>query len=422
VDIWKELQIEKTSDRTAIRRAYARRLKKVHPEDDPQGFQTLRAAYEAAINYSSYLEYEWDEDSTDEGDTSPENAALDIIVRRSQTDDAFIDVRNAQDASPSENEVHKYVQDLMRIIDKNGEFIAAEHLSSIKASPEMENLETRHSFDDLLIETLYRKDPIPFYFLERALGLLKVESRSQTVGSDLDYRHYYLLERLKGRHSYKRLLEIAGSNGKLSKKDVLSFNILTPDQVFVAKTLTGQYDPRTFRLIALLPWKRRRIIQSIENMKITAPELLKYELNSDTVGWWQNFKESADRRANKIKRYMKAFILLLLSSCFLAPIAYKAGERFGRIVQIGFMAVAALTPTAFSLLWKPLIKETAAGRLALQAADRIGKIFFPLIVFALLIGIIIALVQTELRGFSIALVITIGLISRLISEKYKLRK
>ena len=46
---WQELGIEPTGEVGAIRKAYAARLKKSRPEDDPAGFVRLRAAYEAAL-------------------------------------------------------------------------------------------------------------------------------------------------------------------------------------------------------------------------------------------------------------------------------------------------------------------------------------------------------------------------------------
>ncbi|HEY0925644.1 J domain-containing protein [Brevundimonas sp.] len=48
--IWSIIGLEPTNDEREIRRAYARRLKEVHPEDDPAGFQALRDAYERAMD------------------------------------------------------------------------------------------------------------------------------------------------------------------------------------------------------------------------------------------------------------------------------------------------------------------------------------------------------------------------------------
>lgn len=50
--VWRVLGIAPTEDSNEIRRAYAKRLRAVHPEDDPEGFNELRLAYEAAAGWA----------------------------------------------------------------------------------------------------------------------------------------------------------------------------------------------------------------------------------------------------------------------------------------------------------------------------------------------------------------------------------
>ncbi|MGH7019432.1 MAG: hypothetical protein ACREEY_06115 [Brevundimonas sp.] len=91
--IWRELAISPSTDEREIRRAYARRLKIVHPEDDPEGFQTLRAAFDQAMNHARHAAWsgqDWDEDEAvdEELDAAPPPVATDHAASVSTLDQA----------------------------------------------------------------------------------------------------------------------------------------------------------------------------------------------------------------------------------------------------------------------------------------------------------------------------------------------
>ena len=52
MDIWSTLQIERTTDKRKIKKAYARLAAKFHPEEHPDEFQRIYAAYEEALKYA----------------------------------------------------------------------------------------------------------------------------------------------------------------------------------------------------------------------------------------------------------------------------------------------------------------------------------------------------------------------------------
>lgn len=55
MNIWNILGIEPTTDKKAIRKAYAAKTREIHPEDAPEEFKRLHEAYQAALGYADYV-------------------------------------------------------------------------------------------------------------------------------------------------------------------------------------------------------------------------------------------------------------------------------------------------------------------------------------------------------------------------------
>lgn len=52
---WDVLEIDPTREESVIKRAYAKKLRQHHPEEDPEGYQRLREAYDSALKQAKQL-------------------------------------------------------------------------------------------------------------------------------------------------------------------------------------------------------------------------------------------------------------------------------------------------------------------------------------------------------------------------------
>lgn len=83
MNAWEILGIEPTSDKKTIKRAYAKLLKQYHPEENPEKFKQIQAAYQQCLHSDQELEsvsYEQNIESKQDIKTQPISIKEDTIV------------------------------------------------------------------------------------------------------------------------------------------------------------------------------------------------------------------------------------------------------------------------------------------------------------------------------------------------------
>lgn len=83
MNAWEILGIEPTSDKKTIKRAYAKLLKQYHPEENPEKFTQIQAAYQQCLHSDQEIEsvsYEQNIESKQDIKTKPISIKEDTIV------------------------------------------------------------------------------------------------------------------------------------------------------------------------------------------------------------------------------------------------------------------------------------------------------------------------------------------------------
>ena len=83
MNAWKILGIEPTRDKKTIKRAYAKLLKQYHPEENPEKFKQIQAAYQQCLHSDQEIEsvsYEQNIESKQDIKTQPVSIKEDTIV------------------------------------------------------------------------------------------------------------------------------------------------------------------------------------------------------------------------------------------------------------------------------------------------------------------------------------------------------
>lgn len=111
MNAWEILGIEPTSDKKEIKRAYAKLLKQYHPEENPEEFKQIQAAYQQCLHPEQEIESVSFEQNKQDIKTQPISTKEDTIIPPPIPEVKTLFVENEKDIV--------VYQDILNSIEKN---------------------------------------------------------------------------------------------------------------------------------------------------------------------------------------------------------------------------------------------------------------------------------------------------------------
>ena len=345
--VWQQLGIEPTEDLREIKRAYARRLKQCQPEDDPDGFQRLRAAYETVLRElegagraSRPLPRarpvpppEPALAAEDESVGQPFEVPPQVIPRPP--------VRTAIVPPPPPPpdptvQARRLVAGLLEHLARHGDAPAAGELKRLYAGDELVDLRLRECFERELLLRLTRRSEPPLRLLGAAAEMFGWDDVSNPL-----------------RHSYPRELELAQQAGAAA--DALAFleRIGRGDEAHrrgrrdrerrrAARFLLQPPDEALFRRHARRPALRAALQRLLDEAEQQHGPGWSLALDQSTLEWW---------RRSLLVPYLsgRARVILLLAVFVLVALVMETLEqRYGAWGSASLLAILVGAPIAIT--------------------------------------------------------------------------
>jgi len=330
---WNVLGLEPTTDETAIRRAYATRLRTTNPEDDGDGFKALREAYEHALGHARYMRFVAEQEAQEAAespeaepavpttdDTQADPAPIHVVVEAGY---AFIEEDVVPDPIPeaphvltappevatlNEHELERRDHDercrrLAHAVQAGAPFDARmEALQAVLKSPALAQVDVYTATEHWLGHVMITGRPVTDDMVDRVIGFFRWDEQLDLGANDVATRVIYMRERMHAETSGKRILDrIKDPRHEYHRayKEVLK---PPGERSWLSKLLS----------LAITG----RVVEFLDYVGNRAPILLE-SMNWEAVQWWR------DRAplANRVRKVASVafFVLLVGGALFLSP-------------------------------------------------------------------------------------------------------
>lgn len=370
------LDLPDDADERAIKRAYASKLKTTRPDEDPEGFQRLHEAYQAALAWVRYGPHDddvaWADEDETENDTDVGNDETERDHLR-EDDEARVPDRVVGEAMSSPQDVRADTSEDERaqtadaddavVFDHDAFFDTCFQLAFdgaegdlrrwLDAQPILWSLAHKAQIGHWLLQAMHHRQPpmaaSRFDLLMDYFGLIDLRNAYDT----------YYLQRL--RHRLQIAWELKTSQlralAERTADDGTSVTAAVRQVRRILRDLSRPFDWPRALLSALMPMYPTAVRRFLYRLDLGQLDQLPPPIEPQQVAFWDAASDRArltrERLAvvgSRVAAYAVLATLLYLGSTLLATPAYRATDA-DTWASIPLHHVAALAISAMSLGW-----------------------------------------------------------------------